>query len=81
MFREQDQDVVIFENAVFLKRLPHMYLECVPMPKETGELAPIYFKVWSIPSDILRLLVVALAIAHLISDSIYYTLLESNSRV
>ena len=45
MFKDNDQDVVIFETAVFLKRLPHMYLECVPMPKETGELAPIYFKV------------------------------------
>jgi len=44
MFRDQDQDVVIFETATFLKRHPHMYLECVPMPKETGELAPIYFK-------------------------------------
>ncbi|CAL8111702.1 unnamed protein product [Orchesella dallaii] len=44
MFREADQDMVIFETALYLKRHPHMYLECVPMPKETGELAPIYFK-------------------------------------
>lgn len=45
MFREADQDMVIFETAVFIKRHPHMFLECIPMPKETGELAPIYFKV------------------------------------
>lgn len=45
MFSDQDEDVVIFELAVFLKKHPHMYLECVPMPKEVGELAPIYFKV------------------------------------
>ncbi|ODN06629.1 CWF19-like protein 2 [Orchesella cincta] len=44
MFREADQDMVIFETAIYLKRHPHMYLECIPMPKETGELAPIYFK-------------------------------------
>lgn len=45
MFRAMDQDMVIFETALFVKRHPHMYLECIPMPKETGELAPIYFKV------------------------------------
>ncbi|CAG7831460.1 unnamed protein product [Allacma fusca] len=44
MFSDINQDVVIFESAMFLKKHPHMYLECVPMPKETGELAPIYFK-------------------------------------
>jgi hypothetical protein len=47
MFSDADQDVVVFENAVYLKSHPHMYIECVPMPKETGELAPIYFKVSS----------------------------------
>lgn len=45
MFSERDEDAVIFELAVYLKKHPHMYLECVPMPKEVGELAPIYFKV------------------------------------
>ncbi|CAG7825449.1 unnamed protein product, partial [Allacma fusca] len=34
----------LFESALFLKKHPHMYLECVPMPKETGELTPIYFE-------------------------------------
>lgn len=45
MFIEMDQDVVFFETAMHLKRFRHMVLECVPMPKETGDLAPIYFKV------------------------------------
>lgn len=45
MFKEKDEDVIIFEMATSLKQHPHMYLECVPIPKETGELAPIYFKV------------------------------------
>jgi len=44
MFFQQEEDVVFFETASYLKRRPHMYVECVPMPKETGELAPIYFK-------------------------------------
>lgn len=46
MFREQlDLDVVFFETAMYLQKFPHMMLECVPLPQETGHLAPIYFKV------------------------------------
>lgn len=46
MFMEKlDLDVVFFETAVYLQKFPHMILECVPMPRETGDLAPIYFKV------------------------------------
>uniref|UniRef100_A0A1B6LZF2 CWF19-like protein 2 n=1 Tax=Graphocephala atropunctata TaxID=36148 RepID=A0A1B6LZF2_9HEMI len=44
MFLSQDEDVVFFESARGLGRFPHMVLNCVPMPKETGDLAPIYFK-------------------------------------
>ncbi|XP_067013384.2 CWF19-like protein 2 [Anabrus simplex] len=44
MFSKMDEDVVFFETAMYLGRFPHMVLECVPMPKETGDLAPIYFK-------------------------------------
>ena len=28
-----------------LKHFPHMSVECIPMDKEVGDLAPIYFKV------------------------------------
>lgn len=28
-----------------LRYHPHMYIECIPVEKETGDLAPIYFKV------------------------------------
>ena len=45
MCKAEDKDVIFFETATYLKKLPHMYIECVPLPKETGELAPIYFKV------------------------------------
>ncbi|XP_046383601.1 CWF19-like protein 2 [Ischnura elegans] len=44
MFLAMDQDCVFFETAINLKRFPHMVLECVPMEKEIGDLAPIYFK-------------------------------------
>jgi hypothetical protein len=46
MFREKlDLDVVFFETAMYLRKFPHMKMECVPIPRETGDLAPIYFKV------------------------------------
>ncbi|KAK3098520.1 hypothetical protein FSP39_020282 [Pinctada imbricata] len=44
MFEGMDQDIVFMETCMGLKHFPHMYLECIPMPKETGDLAPIYFK-------------------------------------
>jgi len=45
MFSERNQDVVFMETSMHLKRFPHMHIECVPMDKEVGDLAPIYFKV------------------------------------
>lgn len=44
MFQDRDEDVVFMETSMKLKYFPHMHIECVPMPKETGDLAPIYFK-------------------------------------
>ncbi|KAF5297345.1 hypothetical protein FQA39_LY12184 [Lamprigera yunnana] len=44
MFASKDEDVIFFETAMCLHRHPHMVLNCVPLPKEQGELAPIYFK-------------------------------------
>lgn len=44
LFRAQDQDVVFFETAFNFKNYPHMLLHCVPVPYESGELLPIYFK-------------------------------------
>lgn len=45
MFREKlDLDVVFFETAMYLRKFPHMVMECVPMPRESSDLAPIYFK-------------------------------------
>ncbi|XP_060068862.1 CWF19-like protein 2 [Ylistrum balloti] len=44
LFENMDMDVVFMETSMGLKYFPHMHLECVPMPRETGDLAPIYFK-------------------------------------
>lgn len=44
MFSEQNEDVVFMETCMRLKQFPHMCIECVPMEKEVGDLAPIYFK-------------------------------------
>lgn len=44
MFQSQVKDVIFFECAMGLHHFPHMYIECVPLPKEEGEMTPIYFK-------------------------------------
>ena len=44
MFSSRGEDVVFFETAMNFHALPHMVLECVPLPKEHGGMAPMYFK-------------------------------------
>ncbi|KAL0973436.1 hypothetical protein UPYG_G00203610 [Umbra pygmaea] len=44
MFEGQDQDCVFMETHMNLKRRQHMVLECIPLPRELGDMAPIYFK-------------------------------------
>ena len=39
-----DQDCVFFEIAKGLKRHPHMVIQCVPLPREMGDMAPMYFQ-------------------------------------
>ena len=51
MFTERDEDVVFMETSMRLKHFPHMSVECIPIDKEVGDLAPIYFKVSSIAPD------------------------------
>ena len=41
---DDDQDCVYFETALRLKRHPHMIMECVPLPREIGNEAPMYFQ-------------------------------------
>jgi hypothetical protein len=44
MFSDSEQDCVFMETSMNLKWFPHMFLECIPLPKEIGDTAPIYFK-------------------------------------
>ncbi|XP_050433202.1 CWF19-like protein 2 [Adelges cooleyi] len=44
MFKDQDEDIVFFESAMQLNNMPHMVWNCVPVPIEIGDTAPIYFK-------------------------------------
>jgi len=45
MFSDRGEDCVFMETCMNLKRYPHMVIECIPLPKEIGDVAPIYFKV------------------------------------
>ena len=44
MYEADDRDCVFYETAMGLKGHPHMVLECVPLPREMGEFAPMYFQ-------------------------------------
>ncbi|CAL8350754.1 unnamed protein product [Lota lota] len=44
MFESQEQDCVFMETHMNPRRRQHMVLECVPLPRELGDMAPIYFK-------------------------------------
>lgn len=44
MFNAIDKDVIFFETALYFYKHPHMVWHCVPVPREQGDLAPIYFK-------------------------------------
>ncbi|XP_033111020.1 CWF19-like protein 2 [Anneissia japonica] len=44
MFESQDEDIIFLETAMNLRKQRHMCIECVPVPKEIGDMAPIYFK-------------------------------------
>ncbi|KAI0239746.1 CWF19-like protein 2 [Lamellibrachia satsuma] len=51
MFEEENEDCVFMELCTKLKKSPHMVIECVPMPREIGDMAPIYFKKALLESD------------------------------
>ncbi|KAK2563412.1 CWF19-like protein 2 [Acropora cervicornis] len=51
MFGEMEQDVVFLETCKQLKKQRHMIIECVPLPKEVGDMSPIYFKKAILESD------------------------------
>ena len=44
MFEANDEDVVFMETCKNLKSYPHLVIECIPVPREIGEVAPICFQ-------------------------------------
>nr|XP_053640069.1 CWF19-like protein 2 [Cherax quadricarinatus] len=44
MFNSRGEDCIFFETVKRLKYYPHMALNCVSLPREMGDMAPIYFK-------------------------------------
>ncbi len=51
MFADRDMDVIFTEIYSHSKRKSHMYIECIPLPKDEGSLAPMYFKKAILESD------------------------------
>ncbi|KAM5179709.1 CWF19-like protein 2 isoform 1-T1 [Mantella aurantiaca] len=51
MFAEKDLDCVFLETNMNMKKRFHLVYECIPLPKETGDMAPIYFKKAIMESD------------------------------
>ncbi|KAF2360094.1 Cwf19-like protein C-terminal domain-2 [Trinorchestia longiramus] len=43
-FASRDEDVVFLECCMQLRRQPHTVVHCLPLPRDLGDLAPIYFK-------------------------------------
>ncbi|KAG7246894.1 hypothetical protein CRUP_031351 [Coryphaenoides rupestris] len=44
MFESQELDCVFMETHMNPRRRQHMVLECIPLPRELGDMAPIYYK-------------------------------------
>ncbi len=44
MFNEHNCDVVFTESYSSTHKRTHAYLECIPVPKDEGDMAPMYFK-------------------------------------
>ena len=51
MYADHDLDVVFMETFTSVKRKTHMYIDCIPIPRSEGELAPMYFKKAILESD------------------------------
>ncbi|XP_053312444.1 CWF19-like protein 2 [Spea bombifrons] len=51
MFEARDLDCVFLESNISMKKRFHLVYECIPLPKEVGDMAPIYFKKAIMESD------------------------------
>lgn len=52
MFADEDLDCVFMETVLHLNSHPHAVVECVPLERELGDMAPIYFKKAMMESDV-----------------------------
>ncbi|XP_037697238.1 CWF19-like protein 2 isoform X2 [Choloepus didactylus] len=51
MFQSKGLDCIFLETNRSMKKQYHMVYECIPLPKEMGDMAPIYFKKAIMESD------------------------------
>ncbi|XP_025749506.1 CWF19-like protein 2 isoform X2 [Callorhinus ursinus] len=51
MFEDKGLDCIFLETHMGMKKHCHMVYECIPLPEEVGEMAPIYFKKAIMESD------------------------------
>nr|XP_023422032.1 CWF19-like protein 2 [Cavia porcellus] len=51
MFEDKGLDCVFLETNMSMKKHYHMVYECIPLPKEVGDMAPVYFKKAIMESD------------------------------
>uniref|UniRef100_A0A8C3W7R5 CWF19-like protein 2 n=1 Tax=Catagonus wagneri TaxID=51154 RepID=A0A8C3W7R5_9CETA len=51
MFADKGLDCIFSETNMSMKKQYHMVYECIPLPKEVGDMAPIYFKKAIMESD------------------------------
>lgn len=51
MFEDKGLDCIFLETNMSIKKQYHMVYECIPVPKEVGDMAPIYFKKAIMESD------------------------------
>ncbi|XP_069825854.1 CWF19-like protein 2 isoform X2 [Dendropsophus ebraccatus] len=51
LFADKGLDCVFLETNMNLKKRFHLVYECIPLPKEVGDMAPIYFKKAIMESD------------------------------
>ncbi|KAL4696922.1 hypothetical protein H8959_002620 [Pygathrix nigripes] len=51
MFENKGLDCIFLETNMGMKKQYHMVYECIPLPKEVGDMAPIYFKKAIMESD------------------------------
>ncbi|KAG9491368.1 hypothetical protein GDO78_000069 [Eleutherodactylus coqui] len=51
LFADKGLDCIFLETNINLKKRFHLVYECIPLPKEVGDMAPIYFKKAIMESD------------------------------